>query len=141
MKKVEITNDILERAEERLYKMEESAKTAFDELFPNLDFEKDFMQNENFADINFLCDTVEKVEDWREHENYGALHKLLVWTIEGMGSRLMRECQIETIRNFDENEIDEFISWLQEEGLSYEEAQDPEIQIESLGAFLDKGRW
>jgi len=139
---IEITNEMIERAEERLYNMEESAKTAFDELFPNLDFEKDFMQNENFADINFLCDTVEKVKDWREHENFGALHKLLVWTIEGMGSRLMRECQIETIRNFDENEIEEFISWLQEEGLSYEDAQNPEYQIEMVDYFLRyKGRW
>ena len=140
MDKIEITNDMIERAEERLYNMEDSAKRAFDELFPNLDFEKDFMQNENFTDIQYLFDIVDRAVDEKGFEHYGALYKLLDWTLEGMAHRIIREHCIETIRNFDEKEIEEFISWLQEEGLSYEDAQDPEYQIELLGAFLDKGR-
>ena len=141
MDRIEITNEMIERAEERLYNMEESAKTAFDELFPNLDYEKDFLQNENFTDIQYLFEIVDKATDERKDEHYVALYKLLEWTFEGLAHKLYREEQQETIRNFDEKEIEEFISWLQEEGLSYEDAQNPEYQIEMVDYFLRyKGR-
>lgn len=138
MIEIEISNEMLEKAEERLYKMERSAKVAFEELFPNLDFEEDFLQNQDTVDIHYLLDTVEKAVDERGYEHYGALYKLLEWTLEGRVHKLFRERDIETIRNFDEREIEEFITWLQESGLSYEQAQNSEIQIEMLGCFLNE---
>lgn len=140
MVKVEITNEILEEVAESLYNMEISAKSIFDELFPNLDFEKDFLDNERFIDIEYLFESVETVVDERGYEHYGALYNLLEWTLEGLLYELFSEGHIVTIRNFNENEVAEFISWLQENGASYEEAQDPEHQIENLDCFLNERR-
>lgn len=133
----EITNEMLERAEERMYNMERSAKSVFDELFPNLDFEKDFLDNHCFSDIKYLFETVDKVEDGRDDPSFVALYKLLLWTLEGQMDELIREHNIETIMNFDEEAIEEFITWLEESGLTYEEVHNAEIQIESLSSFLN----
>lgn len=140
MDKIEITNEILEKAEESLYNMERSAKSMFDELFPNLDYEKDFLDNHQLSDIEYLFESVEKAVDERGYKHYRDLYKLLEWTYEGLMHEHFREGYIETIRNFDEKEVAEFISWLQERGASYEEAQDPEHQIESLSCFLNERR-
>lgn len=134
----EITNEMLEKAEERMYNMERSAKSVFDELFPNLDFEKDFLDNHCFSDIKYLFETVEKVEDGGDDPNFVALYKLLRWTLEGQMHELIREHNIETIMNFDEREIEEFLTWLQEDGLTYEEAHNAEIQMEMLSCFLNE---
>lgn len=84
MDKVEITNEMLEKAEECLYNMERSAKSMFDELFPNLDFEKDFLDNERFIDIEYLFEIVERAVDEKGYEDYDALYNLLEWAYEGL---------------------------------------------------------
>lgn len=139
MKEIVIDEDMLTRAEERVYSMEEAAKPVFEEIFPNLDFEKDFLQNDNFEDIEFMFETVDKVPEERHDHGYIALYKLLEWTYEGLAHELHRQQTFEIISDLSEEEKDVFINWMLSNGFSDEEANNPEIQVEVFWGFqLDK---
>jgi len=131
----EISNELLRNAEERVYRMEETAKSMFDELFPNLDYEKDFLQNENFIDIQYMYEIVDTAVAERGYERYGVLHKLIDWTLDGLLADGIRERNFENIRNLDEKGIEEFLTWMQKHGVPYEDAQDPECQVEMISSF------
>lgn len=139
MEEISITEDMRRRAAERLNDMEEAAKPVFEEIFPNLDFEKDFLQNDNFEDIAFMFETVDRVPEERHDHGYIALYKLLEWTYEGLAHELHRQETFEIISDLSEEEKNAFIRWMLSNGFSDEEANDPEIQVEVFWGFqMDK---
>lgn len=60
MIKFEITDEMRRNTEERLKKMGGSAETAFDELFPTLDYVNGFLRNKNIIDITYMYEIVDR---------------------------------------------------------------------------------
>ena len=84
LRRFEINEKSLRMVEEGLSKMESSARKAFAELFPKLDYDNDFSENINFSDIEQLFEIVEKAHDEKGYERYGSLRQLMLWTLQGL---------------------------------------------------------
>lgn len=146
----EFTNEEIQKVEEGLSKMENSARRAFVELFPHLDYDKDFSENTNFSAIEYLLENVEKAIDESGYERYGALHQLMVWTVEGLylspiqyevlirTDEDFRKDAFELLRSLDKDTNDEFLRWMENRGFSNEEIQNPDFQADAIGSFFSE---
>lgn len=138
MIKFEITDEMLQNAEERLVRMSETAEPIFNELFPNLDFVNDFWQNENINDIEFLLSVVENAMQEKGYEKYGTLHKLLDWTFEELAYEELRKDAFEIVRSLDKGKKEEFFRWMKRQGFPNEAVQNPAFQAEVIWSFFSE---
>ena len=132
----EITNEEIQKVEDWLYRMQEAAEPMFNELFPNLDYMKDFLQNENITDIEFLFDVVEKASREKGHEKYDALYKLITLKFEMLADEEFRKHIPEILRSLDKDRNEEFLRWMEKQGFSKEEIQNPGFQADAIWSFF-----
>lgn len=133
---IEITDEEIQIAKEWLYQMEEAAEPMFNELFPNLDYVKDFLQNENVADIEFLFNVVEKAAREKGYEKYDALYKLISLNFEVLIDEEFRKNTFEILRGLDKDKKEEFLRWMEDQGVPNEKIQNPDFLAGAVWSFF-----
>lgn len=131
-------SDFPRKAVVRFSKMKKSARKAFKKIFPNLDYDKDFLQNKNISDIEQMFEIVEKAVKKRRNEHYSDLYELLDWTLEALIAEDFRQDSFKIVRSLDKENKEEFLKWMERQGFSHEDIQNPEIQAEAIWSFFSE---
>lgn len=129
-------NEEIQKVVEWLYRMEEAAVPVFNELFPNLDYVKDFVQNDNISDIEFLFDVVKNAAREKGYEKYDALYTLIVLNFAVLADEDFRKDTFEIFRSLDKDKYEEFLRWVEKQGLSNEEIQNHGFQADAIWSFF-----